>query len=128
MTDINIGQIAEALNDKSDRDLRNVDNTAGADAVIAYQEPYAGNDYTWYRLYKSGWVEQGILRIQDPTVFTFPIPMASTAYSVLGITMVGVGEVRAASVREDFKTTTGCVVYFSSSSYYGYVEVKGKAA
>ena len=37
MTDINIGQITEALNDKTDRDLQNVNNTAGADAVIEYQ-------------------------------------------------------------------------------------------
>ena len=59
MTDINVGAITEALNDKSDRDLRNVDNTAGADAVIEYQAPDPNNDYKWYRKYKSGWVEQG---------------------------------------------------------------------
>lgn len=29
------------------------------DYVVASQEPTAGNNYTWYRLYKSGWVEQG---------------------------------------------------------------------
>ena len=59
MADIDFGQLSEALNDKSDRDLRNVDTTAKADAVIDYQEPTAENNYTWYRLYKSGWVEQG---------------------------------------------------------------------
>lgn len=31
-----------------------------ADFVIASQAPTAGNNYTWYRKYKSGWVEQGI--------------------------------------------------------------------
>jgi hypothetical protein len=59
MTDINIGALTEALNDKTDRDMRNVDNTAGADAVIEYRLPTAENNYTWYRKYKSGWVEQG---------------------------------------------------------------------
>ena len=59
MADIDFGQLSEALNDKSDRDLRNVDTTAKADAVIDYQEPTAANNYTWYRKYKSGWVEQG---------------------------------------------------------------------
>lgn len=59
MTDINIGVLTEALNDKTDRDMRNVDNTAGADAVIEYQMPTADNNYTWYRKYKSGWAEMG---------------------------------------------------------------------
>lgn len=31
----------------------------GADYVVAYQKPTAANGYTWYRKYKSGWVEQG---------------------------------------------------------------------
>lgn len=59
MTDINVGAITEALNDKTDRDLQNVDTTAKADAVIDFQLPTAENNYTWYRKYKSGWVEQG---------------------------------------------------------------------
>lgn len=59
MADIDFGQLSEALNDKADTDLRNVDTTAKADAVIDYQEPTAENNYTWYRKYKSGWVEQG---------------------------------------------------------------------
>lgn len=59
MPDIDFGQISETLNNKTDRDLRNVDTTAKADAVIDYQEPTAENGYTWYRKYASGWVEQG---------------------------------------------------------------------
>lgn len=59
MADIDFGQLSEALNDKTDRDLRNVDTTSKADAVIDYQEPTSANNYTWYRKYKSGWVEQG---------------------------------------------------------------------
>jgi len=54
---INYGAFSEALNDKSDRDLRNI--TADADCVIEWQLPTEGNNYTWYRLYKSGWLEQG---------------------------------------------------------------------
>ncbi len=53
MSDINFGAITEALNDKADRDLNNM--TANIDYVV---ESY--NDGTnWYRVYKSGWVEQG---------------------------------------------------------------------
>ena len=56
---IDTGEILEALNDKVDRDCRNVDTTSGADAVIEWQAPTSENNYTWYRKYKSGWVEQG---------------------------------------------------------------------
>lgn len=30
-----------------------------SDYVIVSQKPTAGNNYTWFRKYKSGWVEQG---------------------------------------------------------------------
>ena len=56
---IELGGITESLNDKTDRDMQNVDTISGADAVIEYQVPTADNGYTWYRKYKSGWVEQG---------------------------------------------------------------------
>ena len=84
MSDINIGAITEALNDKSDRDLRNVDNIAGADAVIDFQVPTAENGYTWYRKYKSGWVEQGgIVATPDADTtysVSMPIEMSDTNY------------------------------------------------
>lgn len=32
---------------------------SGADYVVESQLPTAQNNYTWYRKYKSGWVEQG---------------------------------------------------------------------
>jgi len=126
MSDINVGAMAEAINDKADRDLNNV--TSGIDYVIESQLPTAANNYTWYRKYKSGWVEQGCLSIKDGTTFNFPIEMASTNYSVVALTKVGTGEVKAASTREDLKTTTSCMMYYSSSAYYGYVEVRGMAA
>lgn len=83
MADIDFGQLSEALNDKSDRDLRNVDTTAKADAVIDYQEPTADNDYTWYRKYASGWVEQGGIATTDgsnPTPITLPVEMEDANY------------------------------------------------
>lgn len=45
MADINIGAISEALNNKTDRNMRNVD-TSVSDAVIAWQAPTAENGYT----------------------------------------------------------------------------------
>lgn len=83
MSDINVGAITEALNDKSDRDLRNVDNVAGADAVIEFQLPTAENNYTWYRKYKSGWVEQGGIAItngSNATPVTLLVEMTDANY------------------------------------------------
>lgn len=80
MPDIDFGRISESLNEKSDRDLRNVDTTAGADAVIDYQLPTAANNYIWYRKYKSGWVEQGGIKEAGTTTINFPVAMANTDY------------------------------------------------
>ena len=82
MSDIDFGAISEALNDKSDRDLHNIDNTAGADAVIAFQVPTAENNYTWYRKYKSGWVEQGGIINNSQTTYYLPVEMLNTSYYV----------------------------------------------
>jgi hypothetical protein len=87
MAEINIGQISEALNDKSDRDLRNVDTTAKADAVIDYQEPTSANGYTWYRKYKSGWVEQGGIQASSSgasgVTVTLPVAMTDANYTIV---------------------------------------------
>lgn len=56
MNDIDVGAMSELLNQ--------------ADFVIDYQVPTAANNYTWYRRYKSGWVEQGIrnLRVSSSNI------------------------------------------------------------
>ena len=87
MTDgINYDAFSEALNDKADRDLQNVDTVSGGDAVIAFQRPTAENNYTWFRKYASGWVEQGG-RITTTNTWgvataTLPIEMADTNYTI----------------------------------------------
>lgn len=74
--------------------ITNVKNTfqiidySGADVVIDFQTPTSSNNYTWYRKYKSGWVEQGG-KITPPSGnstqnVTFPIPMADTNYFITG--------------------------------------------
>lgn len=85
MSDINVGQIAEALNDKTDRDLMNVDTGNGADAVVEYQMPSLSNNYTWYRKYASGWVEQGgyIATSSDvERTIVLPITMDDVYYNI----------------------------------------------
>ena len=60
------------------------------DYVIAWQNPTAENNYTWYRKYKSGWVEQGGVMYGNKDVsfgsagdfgeFNLPIEMLNTNY------------------------------------------------
>lgn len=88
MPDINVNELAEAINDKMDRDSQNVDTTSGADSVIAFQVPTAENNYTWYRLYASGWVEQGGYCKDNPNMvadISFPVTMSDTNYTVTGL-------------------------------------------
>ena len=55
------------------------------DYVVSTQLPTAENNRTWYRLYKSGWVEQGgfvsaISSSRNVTI-TLPIEMADNTYN-----------------------------------------------
>ena len=72
-----IGQITEALNNKVDKGHQ----------VIEFQEPTAANNYTWYRKYADGWVEQGgYMPGQNSgwgsATITLPVPMASRYYYI----------------------------------------------
>lgn len=80
--------ILEALNDKLDRDGNNLNQSAiDFDVVVEWQIPTATNDYTWYRKYASGWVEQGqyghIQRTAATTTINLLVTMASDKYTVL---------------------------------------------
>lgn len=64
--------------------LARADALNGADYVIAWQTPTAENNYTWYRKYKSGWVEQGgiVKRAQSNDIqINFPVCMDNTNYA-----------------------------------------------
>ena len=145
MTDINIGAITESLNNKSDRDLRNTDTSSGGDAVIEYQIPNADNNYTWYRKYASGWVEQGGYIASSAgsssTIVSviLPIEMADVNYQVQKTTHGGavgnhglgwdwISDFPSSELSN--KTTTKINVGLPSNSYVLgiYWEVKGMAA
>lgn len=60
------------------------------DTVVAFQRPSIDNNYTWYRKYASGWVEQGGVTdggtYNSPATITMPITMNDTNYClVLGV-------------------------------------------
>ena len=50
------------------------------DYIIAWQNPTSSNNYTWYRKYKSGWVEQGGSQAQGTV--NLPVTMADNHYTV----------------------------------------------
>lgn len=60
---------------------------AGADYVVESQLPTAQNNYTWYRKYKSGWVEQGGIYTgaSDNYIVNLPVAMADSNYCISGI-------------------------------------------
>lgn len=59
------------------------------DPVVAFQAPTAQNNYTWYRKYASGWVEQGGVYDRGGystswnTTILLPVTMADSNYTVL---------------------------------------------
>ena len=67
-------------------EIPTVPDLSTADYVIESQSPTSENNYTWYRKYKSGWVEQGgqASGSNNGSVnVSLPITMADTNYSVL---------------------------------------------
>lgn len=89
MTDINIGAITETLNNKGDRDLRNVSITSGLRRLV---EVY-NNGADWYKIYEEfdattgtyigKWCEQGgtITSNASSLVVNLLVPYLSTNYN-----------------------------------------------
>ena len=102
------------------------------DYVIESQEPTEANGYTWYRLYKSGWVEQGgAFSGNVPLSVTLPIAMANTAYSCFaghgrkdGINWNG----NPITLVPESTTILGVYAYGDYQNMTGWWEVKGKSA
>lgn len=84
--------------------------------VIAFQAPTAANNYTWYRKYADGWVEQGgqyvgIVGVSTGVSITLPVTMTDANYT-LNIT----GEQNSSNwagavIRNGTRTTTGFQAY-----------------
>ena len=110
----------------------------GADYVIESQMPTALNNYTWYRKYKSGWVEQGgrlpaESSATNVTVY-LPIEMSDNNYFItkqrnFGTTTPGTG---SANEQTDsvwnLTTTTFMVRVYANTNSSILWEVKGVSA
>ena len=106
--------------------------------VIAFQVPTAGNNYTWYRKYADGWVEQGGYTITNtnPRTVTFLVEMADTNYQVLANVKNATDNAATFTLQPRTLSTTGMEVYCTYGASHGhggsgetyYWEVKGMAA
>ena len=83
----NLGDISTLRSDVT-TNTGDITTLKGYDYVVESQTPTAENNYTWYRKYKSGWVEQGqksiALNNSVVTTVTLPITMADDNYSATG--------------------------------------------
>ncbi|MBR4507278.1 MAG: hypothetical protein IKP24_01960 [Alphaproteobacteria bacterium] len=90
------------------------------DYVVESQFPTVENNYTWYRKYKSGWVEMGGLvstNSSDSNIITLPITMADTNYHIIAMNEPtdSINAWGWVFTKRNSKTTTG----FMLSSRYG---------
>lgn len=119
-----IGQITEALNNKVDK----------GHEVIEFQEPTSTNNYTWYRKYADGWVEQGgYLQFTAATYanYTLVVPMADTSYNLLinwYDSTAGATNVYGFNTANKTTTTFGAKMGTSGTNTYFHWRVEGMAA
>lgn len=86
------GVIGELTYDTEKKGLRIHDGvTQGGFEVpvlVAVQRPTAENNYTWYRKWSDGWVEQGGIILNEGSdadrIISFPIQMLDTNYTLVG--------------------------------------------
>jgi hypothetical protein len=101
--------------------------------VIEFQEPTAANNYTWYRKYEDGWVEQGGRINLNGAIsatnkrITFPVVMADSKYCASAANNANVG---GYAVFVGWESTTGMSVGTSSAATTGQTtwQVSGMAA
>lgn len=80
---------ADSQSDEVGAIAEEVNTLKGYDYVVDWQAPTSANGYTWYRKYKSGWVEQGGIKTipsrtnsgSSSTSVTFPVSMSDTNYT-----------------------------------------------
>lgn len=90
--------------------------------VIEFQAPTAANNYTWYRKYRDGWVEQGQYTTTTSgqiTQFNYPVAMSDPNYT-LQITPAYFNSSSGATVNVVTKTETGFSAWGNQNGQAGY--------
>lgn len=80
---------------------------ADADYVVETQLPTAANNYTWYRKYASGWVEQGgtIDASTGSNSINLPIPMQNNKYNASLNAIVSSSNARIVQIQDTSSAT-----------------------
>lgn len=124
---------AEMFNGKADRNLLNT--TDNVDIVVESQLPTSANGYTWYRKYKSGWVEQGgykEISTGGSATISLPIAMVDTNYSaqMTPASNTSGASPRIAIIKSNLTTTTITLNWYSynDGQAKAYWQVSGMSA
>ena len=109
--DVFVGGAGELTMDTDTNGLRIHDgNTTGGfdvPVLVAVQRPTADNNYTWYRKYSDGWIEQGGISEGTGTrTITLPVFMTDGNYTAMAIA-VRSGNTSLTSVSVVSPTDTG---------------------
>ena len=130
------GAIGEVTMDTTNKTLRVHDGTTtggtvlakkseipdltNADYIIESQLPTSDNNYTWYRKYKSGWVEQGgyVASGGAGILVTLAITMSNANYHII---LTGNHDSRTAGSTTSISTNSGAI---TTTGFYvnNYVE------
>ena len=110
------GITSETLNDKVDTDFSNLPYP-NFDCVVSYQAPNAQNGYKWYRLYKSGWCEQGGCGCYDSIsgnqmIINLPITMVNNRYTASIVVSLGSSDTACYYARMLTDSTTSQLRYY----------------
>lgn len=123
---IDVNELSNAIQEKMDLDMGNMPQNI--DFVVESQNPTA-SEPRWYRLYKSGWIEQGgyIANNSTTTTVLFLKNMADTNYCITGGLLNGTASTSYEHMNFNTLTTSG--FKFTSYDSYGVKwEVKGMSA
>ena len=135
MPDINVNELAEAINDKMDRDANNLESPKLPVFLVDVQYPTSENNYIWYRKYSDGWVEQGGYIAQQSSSglqsVVLPITMRDEFYNFSATTIYGANagtDHQEATNELSAKTTTGFTKYIWTKWTQFVWKIEGMAA
>lgn len=123
------GASGEITYDTDSQGLRVHDGTKQGgylvDTVVDFQKPTAENNYTWYRLYASGFVEQGGVATGTNGTITLPITMAGSDYQI--IANVKNASITGSNAAFSFLTNDLTTTSFGFKKTYDYGSASGVA-
>lgn len=132
----NLSDIEEVMDEAVDNitGLLNTKVTVGHE-VVAFQAPTSENNYTWYRKYASGWVEQGGYIAQQSSSglqsVVLPITMRDEFYNFSATTIYSANagtDHQEATNELSAKTTTGFTKYIWTKWTQFVWKIEGMAA